>query len=153
MTTRLFTLEAEYVGQSTPQAIYGTDENTLRMVGRDHHRAASIKPILTLKAPDGTAIATMDEWADDWAEGVQAPTPAPVPSQSILFFETSDDAIAYRANHGTGGWIFACFDKNSGMLFPAHMTPSAILRTGCTSSMGGRFIGAAGEIIKREDVQ
>jgi len=72
MSARLFTLQADYQGQPYPQAIYGTSEIILRMFGRDHHRAATIKPILTLKNPDGDTIATMDDWADDWADTPEA---------------------------------------------------------------------------------
>lgn len=68
MSARLFTMQADYEGQPYPQAIYGTSEITLRMIGRDHHRAATNKPVLTLRNPDGTTIATIDEWADDWTD-------------------------------------------------------------------------------------
>jgi hypothetical protein len=72
MSARLFTMQADYEGQPYPQAIYGTSEITLRMIGRDHHRAATIKPVLTLRNPDGTTIATIDEWADDWIDAPEA---------------------------------------------------------------------------------
>ncbi|MGB3316783.1 MAG: hypothetical protein WBB85_20500 [Albidovulum sp.] len=34
MSGRLFSLLAEHEGQTEPQAIYSTSENTLRMMGR-----------------------------------------------------------------------------------------------------------------------
>ncbi|ATG38006.1 MAG: hypothetical protein HEP70_19975 [Rhodobiaceae bacterium] len=68
MSTRLFSLLAEYEGQPEPQAIYSTSETMLRMMGRDHHAAARIKPELRLIDPNGNTIATMDIWATDWTE-------------------------------------------------------------------------------------
>jgi hypothetical protein len=38
------------------------------MFGKDHHQSAKIKPDLTLLAPDGSVIATMDQWAFEWKE-------------------------------------------------------------------------------------
>lgn len=72
MSARLFTLKAKYEGQPDPLAIYSTSETVLRMFGRDHHRAATIKPDLFLIDPDGDTIATMDEWADDWTDTPEA---------------------------------------------------------------------------------
>lgn len=149
MTNRLFTLLAAYEGQPEPQAIYATSETALRMMGRDHHHAAKIKPRLRLIHPDGQTLATLDEWDTDWTEAETSPVST---RESIHFFDTSEEAIAYRDDHGTGGWIFACSDKNSGTIFPPRMTPSDILATGRTSSMGGRFIGPTGKNIAQEDV-
>ena len=68
MSARLFTMQADYEGMPYPQAIYGTSEPILRMIGRDHHRATIIKPVLILRNPDGKTIATIDEWATDWTD-------------------------------------------------------------------------------------
>lgn len=68
MSDRLFMLKAKYEGQPDPQAIYSTNENVLRMFGKDHHAAAKIKPDLFLIDPDGATLATMDEWATDWCD-------------------------------------------------------------------------------------
>lgn len=68
MSARLFTLLAEYDHQPEPEAVYSTSETMLRMVGRDHHAAAQIKPDLRLIDPNGNTVATMDIWATDWTE-------------------------------------------------------------------------------------
>ena len=68
MSARLFTLLALYEGESEPMAVYSTSETMLRMSGRDHHRAAKIKPELRLISPDQITIDTMDIWATDWTE-------------------------------------------------------------------------------------
>lgn len=72
--------------------------------------------------------------------------------RSIHFFNTEDEAISYRANQGTGGWIFVCDDKGEATIFPYQTTPGDILKTGWTSSSGGRFIGSTGKIARQEDV-
>ena len=86
----------------------------------------------------------------------EAPTiseDAPYSSRrSIHFFDNQEEAIRYRDDHGTGGWIFVCDDKGEATLFPHLMTPSTILLMGWTSSSGGRFIGASGKILQAEDV-
>ena len=46
------------------------------MMGRDHHRAAILKPVLTLTNPDGTILAAMDEWATDWTDASKEGTSA-----------------------------------------------------------------------------
>ncbi len=157
MTTRLFTLHLDYAGSTQPQAIYGTDEFALRIVGLDHHRAAPSKPNLTLKNPEGVTVATMDIWATDWTENVALKRPKsvtpPIGSRrSTHHFDNEAEAIQYRADHGTGGWIFVCTDKGEATIFPWNMTPSDILKTGMTSQSGGRFIGATGKITKAEDL-
>jgi len=156
MTTRLFTLQLEYEGSTQPQAIYGTNEFALRIVGLDHHRAAPSKPVLTLKNPEGETVATMDIWATDWTETKAAKrTAAAQPTgsrRSIHHFDNEAEAIQYREEHGTGGWIFVCNDKGEATIFPPNMTPTDILKTGMTSQSGGRFIGATGKITKTEDL-
>lgn len=152
MTTRLFNLQLDYEGSTPPQAVYGTNDFTLRVVGLDHHRAAPSKPVLTLKNPDGDTVATMDILATDWTE-TKAPTrtAAAQPtgsSRSIHHFDNEAEAFQYREDHGTGGWIFVCNDKGEATIFPPNMTPTDILKTGMTSQSGGRFIGATGKIIK-----
>lgn len=72
--------------------------------------------------------------------------------RSIHFFDNEEEAIRYRDDHGTGGWIFVCDDKGEATIFPYLMTPSDILNTGRTSISGGRFIGSTGKIIRQEDV-
>ncbi len=156
MTTRLFTLQLDYEGSTQPQAIYGTNEFTLRVVGLDHHRAAPSKPVLTLKNPEGGTVATMDVWATGWTENEAlkcAPAAQPTGSRrSIHFFDNDAEALQYRDDNGTGGWIFVCTDKGEATLFPFHMTPTDVLKTGRISLSGGRFIGATGKIIKTEDL-
>lgn len=156
MTTRLFNLQLDYEGSTQPQAIYGTNEFTLRVVSLDHHRAAPSKPVLTLKNPEGDTVATMDMWATDWTENAAlmcAPAAQPTGSRrSTHQFDNEAEAIRYREDHGTGGWIFVCTDKGEATIFPPNMTPTDILRTGMTSQSGGRFIGATGKITKTEDL-
>ena len=65
-------------------------------------------------------------------------------------FETAGQAMAYRMNHGTGGWIFLPDNGNRNgehfsrthnvILFPPDMTPSAIMAHPLTGGMSGRLI-------------
>ena len=72
--------------------------------------------------------------------------------RSTHHFDTLEEAIRYRADEGTGGWIFVCNDKGEATIFPHQMTPSDIFKTGMTSSSGGRFIGTNGKILQKEEV-
>lgn len=72
--------------------------------------------------------------------------------RSTHHFDNEAEAIRYRDDEGTGGWIFVCTDKGEATIFPHQMTPSDILAMGWTSSMGGRFIGQTGKTIRSEDV-
>lgn len=60
-------------------------------------------------------------------------------------FETGIEAIDYRQEHGTGGWIFQDFDKGSAILFPHHMTPSECLHHPMIYGRSGSLIGTDGE--------
>lgn len=62
----LFKLVADYSTSET--WLQSSNEHTLRKFGKDHHQSAKIKPDLTLLAPDGAVIATMDQWAFEWKE-------------------------------------------------------------------------------------
>lgn len=62
----LFKLVADY--GTSKRWLQSSNERTLRMFGKDHHQSAKIKPELTLLAPDGSVIATMDHWAYEWKE-------------------------------------------------------------------------------------
>lgn len=55
----------------TSVEIKSLDKDTLRLVGKHHHKAANPKPELTLSDSVGTVIATMDVWAIDWVEAGQ----------------------------------------------------------------------------------
>ena len=81
-----------------------------------------------------------------------APTASTGSRRSIHQFDNEAEAIAYRADHGTGGWIFVCADKGEATIFPPQMTPSDIFKSGMTSQSRGRFIGATGKTIKAEDL-
>ena len=72
--------------------------------------------------------------------------------RSTHHFDNEAEAIRYRDDEGTGGWIFVCADKGEATIFPHQMTPKDIFNTGTTSSSGGRFIGANGRVIRKEDV-
>lgn len=66
MTDKLFTLTADH--DTSKSAIFSTDEMALRMFGKDHHAAATIKPEMTIADPDGKVIAEMDVWTAKWEE-------------------------------------------------------------------------------------
>lgn len=72
--------------------------------------------------------------------------------RSTHHFDNEAEAIKYRDDEGTGGWIFVCSDKGEATIYPYQMTPSAILQTSMTSSSGGRFIGSTGKVLKSEAV-
>jgi len=76
----------------------------------------------------------------------------PSSRRSTHHFDNEAEAIRYRDDEGTGGWIFVCNDKGEATIFPHHMTPNDIFKTGRTSSSGGRFIGSTGKILKSEAV-
>ncbi len=67
----MFSLKIEHPDLTSPDTVYSDSEVTLRLLGRDHHNAATIKPDLTLSDSYGKIIATMDAWALDWAEAGQ----------------------------------------------------------------------------------
>ena len=68
MSMAKFALKLEHPDLTTEEVVCSGSEVTLRLLGRDHHRAAIIKPDLTLTDPEGSAIATMDQWASDWTD-------------------------------------------------------------------------------------
>lgn len=68
MATAMFSLKLEHPDLSVEDTVFSNSEVTLRLLGRDHHRAAKIKPDLSLIDPEGVTIATMDAWADDWTD-------------------------------------------------------------------------------------
>jgi hypothetical protein len=67
----MFTLTIDHPDLSGPETVQSISEVTLRLLGRDHHRAAIIKPELTLSDSYGKTLPTMDEWATDWTEASQ----------------------------------------------------------------------------------
>jgi len=71
---------------------------------------------------------------------------------STHHFDNEAEAIRYRDDEGTGGWIFVCNDKGEATIFPHQMTPKDIFKTGMTSSSGGRFIGSTGKILTSEAI-
>ena len=70
--------------------------------------------------------------------------------RSTHHFDNEAEAIRYREDEGTGGWIFVCNDKGEATIFPRNMTPSHILKYGMTSQSGGRFLGSRGKVLKSE---
>lgn len=72
--------------------------------------------------------------------------------RSTHHFDNEAEAIRYRADHGTGGWIYVCYDKGEATIFPPQMTPTDIFRCGNVSGSGGRFIGATGKSVTQEGV-
>ena len=56
-------------------------------------------------------------------------------------FDNTDEAMAYRREHGTGGWIAVSTDKGECVLFPPNWTPSRIMTHPLASwSSGCRLI-------------
>ena len=64
----MFKLTIDHPDQTETETVLSTCEGALRVLGRDHHRAATTKPDLSLTDPYGKTLATMDAWATDWAE-------------------------------------------------------------------------------------
>lgn len=64
----MFKLMIDHPDRTGTEAVLSTCEVTLRVMGRDHHHAATTKPDLTLADPYGKTLATMDAWAVDWVE-------------------------------------------------------------------------------------
>ena len=63
------------------------------------------------------------------------------PWKTWHMFDTAKDAIAYRREHGTGGWIFVDADKGEAVLFPWQQTPKDILNSVFVQGRSGRLIG------------
>lgn len=49
--------------------IYCDNAVLLRAIGQDHHKAAKIKPCMTITNSASETVAEMDEWATEWKEG------------------------------------------------------------------------------------
>lgn len=67
----------------------------------------------------------------------------------IYVFDSVDDALDYRYNNGTGGWIFAPDAPPANphhavraqvILFPPEFTPSVIFNHAMTRGQSGRLI-------------
>ena len=76
----------------------------------------------------------------------------PSSRRSTHHFDNEAEAIRYRDDEGTGGWIFICNDKGEATIFPHQMTPSHILKYRMTSQSGGRFIGSTGKVLNSEAI-
>lgn len=63
------------------------------------------------------------------------------PYKTWHMFDCTDDAIAYRREHGTGGWIFSYSDSGEAVLFPWQHTPADVLKSVFVSSRDGYLIG------------
>jgi hypothetical protein len=68
---------------------------------------------------------------------------------TIKLFNTLDDAMSYRYENGTGGWIFVPDNKPETndyrdlaqvILFSPDFTPSAIFRHAMTRGQSGKLI-------------
>lgn len=62
----LYKLVADY--GTSKSWLQSTNLHVLRMFGKDHYQLAKVRPELTILAPDGTVIATMDHWSYEWKE-------------------------------------------------------------------------------------
>lgn len=64
------------------------------------------------------------------------------PFRVYRHFKSKADAMAYRHEHGTGGWIFVPEAEGETILFPPDMTPTAILRHRLTRGLSGELVGS-----------
>ena len=64
------------------------------------------------------------------------------PYKTWRLFDCSADAIAFRGEHGTGGWIFVISDSDEAVLFPWQMTPKDIFESVFVAHREGWLIGA-----------
>lgn len=63
------------------------------------------------------------------------------PRKTWHLFDTAEDAIEYRREHDTGGWIFEISDNGEAVLFPWQSTPKDIFNSVFVHGRIGRFIG------------
>lgn len=69
----------------------------------------------------------------------------PQPVASLHFFDTREDAIAYRALTGAAGLIFASFDKGEATLFPDNQTARDVLSHPLIRGVQGWLIERSGK--------
>lgn len=63
------------------------------------------------------------------------------PYKTWHMFDSTADAIDYRREHGTGGWIFSYADSGEAVLFPWQMTPKDVLESIFVQHRHGYLIG------------
>jgi hypothetical protein len=63
----MFSISAEDQGRDLG-TVYSTNSDTLRDFGAAYMRDPKTRGEVTLKDPDGRAIASFDIWQDKWAE-------------------------------------------------------------------------------------
>lgn len=63
---------------------------------------------------------------------------------TVRTFPNVNEALAYRREVGTGGWIWAP-DVGECILFPVSFTPSRIFASPFTHGQSGQLVGCAGE--------
>ena len=68
MSLAMYSLTLKHPDLETEEIAHSDSEVILRLLGRAHHRAAQIKPDMTLTDPYGATLATMECWATDWSE-------------------------------------------------------------------------------------
>ena len=64
------------------------------------------------------------------------------PYKTWRLFDSTDDAIEYRRERGTGGWIFSYADSGEAVLFPWQMTPKDVLESVFVHNRHGYLIGS-----------
>lgn len=64
------------------------------------------------------------------------------PYKTWRMFDSTADAIDYRREYGTGGWIFSYADSGEAVLFPWRMTPSEVLDSVFVHNRHGYLIGS-----------
>jgi hypothetical protein len=57
--------------------------------------------------------------------------------QTFHLFDSKEEAVAYRREHGTGGWIFALEGGGQALLFPPEMTASLVMLHPFSRTLGG----------------
>lgn len=64
------------------------------------------------------------------------------PYKTWRLFDCTEDAIAFRREQGTGGWIFSIADNDEAILFPWQMPPREVLDSVFVRNRDGYLIGA-----------
>lgn len=61
------------------------------------------------------------------------------PIATFRTFETRSDALSYRKEEGTGGWVFAAADGFA-ILFPPQMTAQDVFCHAFTRGLSGELV-------------
>lgn len=75
------------------------------------------------------------------------------PYKTWRVFDCTEDAIHYRREHGTGGWIFSISDNGEAILFPWQMTPTEVLESVFVQHRHGYLIGSDEQRIAQDHLR